>query len=244
MLKRWYSILLLLLVGSVSTVIAQVGQSPYTIQGIGEVQQDLFIHQIQKGGIGLSNANPWQLNIANPALLPVNSLTVFEVGAIGERRTISNGGLSQSNGGFNLNYLAFGFPVIPSVWTTAISLTPYSNVQYNVNVRENIGGTNSLIDKSFIGSGGINQVYWSNGLAINKRLLFGLKIAYNFGSIIDETIINQISIPVSDTTAHSASFRTAYYDRLRVGDFRFRGENQWFLFLSFPFSGLSVSNRT
>ncbi len=162
----------------------------------------------------------------------MNNLTVFEIGAEGESRTISSNDLSQTNGGGNLRYLALGFPIIPFVWTSSISLSPYSIVNYNITNQETIRNGNEMVFKEFSGTGGINQVSFSNGVALSKQLLIGIDASFLFGSIIDDMIIRNIQIPVSDTTMRNVQFSTAFYDRTRFNDFKFKAGIAYFLRLN------------
>lgn len=194
----------------------QAAKSPFTAIGLGDIYDLSLAHNQGMGGIGLSNGSYWYLNNMNPALLPYNSLTVFSAGLIGEYRNVRNDQIKESNGGGNLNYLATAFPVKPGIWTTSVGLMPYSNVDYQVTSDDQkIDKTNTDVRFTEEGSGGINQLYWSNGVALNKRFFVGLKATYLFSGTetkFSNTIQNlEGALPFSPTEVR----------RLNVSDFLF-----------------------
>ena len=138
------------------------------------------------GGIGISNPSPWYLNNLNPALLVFNRVTVFQAGMQYEKIKESDGTNSQKFTSGTLNYLAIAFPVKLNKWTTAVGLMPFSHVNYKLSFADNATGSNTPITRLESGTGGINQFYWSNGVAINKYLSVGLKASYLFGSIVTQ----------------------------------------------------------
>lgn len=170
---------------TITTVSAwgQAAKSPFTSRGLGDIYDMSLVHNQGMGGLGISNGSYWHLNNINPALLPYNSLTIFSAGFIGERRTIENSTTSETNSGGNLNFLAMAFPVKPGIWTTSLGLMPYSNVDYKFSYTGVVPGTDTEVLFTEEGSGGFNQFYWSNGVAINKRFFVGVKATYLFSSI-------------------------------------------------------------
>lgn len=185
---------LLLIVALSFIAIAVSGQgakSPFTARGIGDVYDMSLAHNQAMGGIGISNGNYWYLNNMNPALLAYNTLTVFSAGFVGERRTVNNGVLSETNSGGNLNYLAMAFPVKPGRWTTSIGLVPYSDVNYKFSYFGQVQGSDTTVRITEEGQGGFNQFYWSNGVALNKRFFIGMRVGYLFSGI-EKKFSNQL----------------------------------------------------
>ncbi len=166
-------------------------------------------------GVGISNPQYFYLNNQNPALLIFNRFTVFEAGFIGERRTVKGNGISETNGDGNLNYLLMGFPVKLGKWSTSFGLAPYSAVNYRLNYTDEIEGSTNTVDVVEVGSGGINQVSWSNGVALHKNLSVGVKAQYLFSSIVNE-YSNILS-----TTTQNFDYYSTIYERTYVKDFNF-----------------------
>ncbi|MBL0742286.1 hypothetical protein [Chryseolinea lacunae] len=165
----------------------QAAPSPFTTYGIGDPYGNQLIQNQGAGGIGVSQPQFWNLNNQNPALLVYNTFTVFQVGIIGESRTIKGDTSSEKSTGGNLNYLVMAFPVKINKWTTSAGLMPYTNVNYNfqylADIHDQNGGVVGKYQAYETGTGGLTQLYWSNGVRINKQMALGLKATYLFGPI-------------------------------------------------------------
>lgn len=172
---------------SAANVWGQAASSPFTGFGIGEPYGNALIQNQGVGGIGVSQPQVWYLNNQNPALLVYNTLTVFQVGILGERRTIKSDTSNEKSTGGNLNYLVMAFPVKINKWTTSIGLMPYTNVNYGLQYTKQIPDqTGAPVDTATVietGTGGLTQVYWSNGVRLTKEMSVGLKASYLFGPV-------------------------------------------------------------
>lgn len=186
----------------------QAAPSPFTDFGIGDAYSNSLIHNQGAGGIGVSHPQYWYLNNQNPALLVFNPLTVFEVGTIYESRTTSSGPISEKNTGGNLNYLAVAFPIKINKWTTSLGLMPLTHVSYNLQFPQDIKNENGQVVDTVntfqSGSGGLTQLYWSNGVRITKNMSVGLKSTYIFGPIdnvysnlLDNTAVGSVPYVVN-----------------------------------------------
>lgn len=172
-------------------VLAQPTYSPYTSIGIGDLNGMGLANNAAMGDVGIASPTLWHINIMNPALLTHNPLTVFEIGVEGENRTVSNELNSVKVGTGGLKYLAFAFPVIPSKWTSSIGLMPYSSVNYSLTVTNDIDGTINDSIITFEGEGGLNQVFFSNGVKLSNDFSLGMRLSYVFG-LIEETTTTQL----------------------------------------------------
>ncbi len=155
-----------------------------------------LVNNIGMGGIGISSSNGTQFTTLNPALLYKNTLTVFDAALASERVNISNGtnSIDEINGG--LAYLGVAFPVIPTRWTFSLGLNPYSTVGYRATETRNVqGAEDQTAELSSVGTGGINQVYISNGVKLFNNFALGLKTAFLFGNTNDETSFFLPDIP-------------------------------------------------
>src|SRR5688572_12697705 len=150
----------------------QAAPSPFTDFGIGEAYGNSLINNQGAGGIGVAHPQIWYLNNQNPALLVFNPYTVFEVGMLYESRTVKADSLNEKNTGGNLNYLAVAFPIKMNKWSTAVGLMPYTNVNYSFkfpqDVRNDAGDVVDTVTAAQTGSGGLTQLYWSNGVRVSK----------------------------------------------------------------------------
>ena len=168
-------------------VLAQHTYSPYTVIGIGDLNGMGLANNAAMGNVGIATPSVWNINNINPALLTYNTLTVFEIGVEGENRKVSNNFNSVKVGTGGFKYLTFAFPIMPGKWTSNIGLMPYSTVNYQFTVSQPVEGKEDDTSiKEVIGTGGLNQVYFSNGIQITKGLSIGLRMSYIFG-LIEET---------------------------------------------------------
>ena len=167
-----------------ANVWGQAASSPFTTFGIGEPFGNGLIHNQGMGGTGVAQPQYWFLNNQNPALLVYNTLTIFEAGILYESRTIKGDTTNERSRAGNMNYLATAFPIKPGKWTTSVGLMPYTNVEFlfanEVPLNDGSGTTAEVVES---GSGGLTQLYWSNGVRISPDFSVGAKISYLFGSI-------------------------------------------------------------
>jgi hypothetical protein len=196
---------------------AQLSKSPYTIQGIGDIQGMGFVANESMGGVGIALGRPFFINNINPALLPMNTVTSFEISALGERRDLSRDTLFNSNTSIDFGYLAFSFPLIRGRSTFSVGLKPYSIVEYNIMSQQRINGSTSDANVTVRGSGGINQAYLATGARLFQGLFLGARASYYFGSMIDQTSVEPFVIQEQDTAFYSL-FRSNYYRRTSYSD--------------------------
>ncbi|HET9486122.1 MAG TPA: hypothetical protein VFO54_01735, partial [Chryseosolibacter sp.] len=170
----------------------QAARTPYSAFGIGEPYGNALINHQGMAGVGVSQPQVWFINSQNPALLVYNNVfTGFQAGILIESRNISGDTLSEKTQGGNMNYLVTAFPVKPSKWTTSVGLMPYSTVNYKMQYTDPIENSTDGVRVVEEGSGGLTQLYWSNGVRLTKEIAVGLKASYIFSSIVN-TYKNQL----------------------------------------------------
>lgn len=164
-----------------------LGNSPYSALGVGELYSPAHVTNMGMGGIGVSNASAFYMNLQNPALLARRTrFTVFEVGLLGESKglsqNISNELRNQNNTAGNLGYLALAFPA-NSRWNMAISLKPYSYVNYNTERISTVPGSIYPTKYTYTGRGGLNKASFANGVRLAKNIYLGAEASFLFGNI-------------------------------------------------------------
>lgn len=218
-IKRYF---FLLFIGFAQTAFGQAASSPFSTFGLGEFYGNSLIQNQGMGGIGVSQPQFWSLNNQNPALLVFNYYTVFQAGVLVESRTLSSDSLSQKNVNGNLNYLVTAFPIKPGKWTTSVGIMPMSKVNYKLQYSQEVleNGTGNVVDTIGVfeqGSGGLTQVYWSNGVRLHDDWAVGLKAAYIFGSVVKD-FSNSLTIP-----NQANPFIVGVKQQTYVKDFMFSG---------------------
>jgi len=193
--KEYYKILLILVL-FITTVSVSYSQnqisSPYTRYGIGDIATKSFGQNSAMGGLAYGLRQSGHINFANPASYSsFDTLSfVFESGIFNRTTYSETTNSTQINNDMNYNYLAIGFPVT-NWWYSSFGLLPFSDVGYNI---RNTDSSNTLglgtIDNFFKGSGGIKQFYFGNSFAINKNISIGFNMAYLFGYLEQQNIVD------------------------------------------------------
>ncbi|MEJ2004547.1 MAG: hypothetical protein P8X57_06200 [Cyclobacteriaceae bacterium] len=165
-----YGILLIVALGWSIQLHGQATKSPFSRLGIGDIVEPNLVNNQGMGGVGISNGTPRHLNYKNPALLPMNTLTVFSAGYIGGYQTLRDSSKTESNGGGNLNYLMLSFPIKPGKWSSSIGILPYSVIDFVQTSRAPVFG--SPMDTTLIteeGSGISNLRIFKYTVNIRKQ---------------------------------------------------------------------------
>lgn len=178
-----------------------MGNSPYSILGVGDLQGTAFSMNEATGGAGVSSNffNGKQLNGLNPALLAQTRVTSFEFAGSLQLKEVTAAGAGQQDLAANLSHIALSFPILPR-WSSGVSIKPYSYVDYNTNSSSMVGGTNYPTIYSFSGKGAINRVAWTNGFAIGRYVNVGMDIFYLFGNINKSSEVSLITGDDDDNT--------------------------------------------
>ncbi len=181
------SFLLCFAVFAANLASGQVANSPFSTFGLGDTYGNGMAQHQGMGGVGIGNPSSWYINNQNPALLTYNYVTTFQAGMILENRTINDGSTSLKTGTGNLNYLVLAFPVKSGKWTTSLGLTPFSSANYKLTtVGSVLNDVSAKVTSQQVGTGGLNQFYWANGVRVHKNVAVGLRANYLFGSLDSE----------------------------------------------------------
>lgn len=220
--KKYFSPLIILIALS-SAAFGQAARTPFSTFGIGVPYGNALIQNQGMGGIGVAQPQYWTVNNQNPALLVYNYYTAFQAGMVIESRTLKSDSLKQKSVNGNLNYLVIAFPARAGKWGTSFGLMPYTNVNYKMlyddYVVDNTSGM--VVDTVSVaeqGSGGVNQLYWSNGVRLHDNWSVGIKASYLFGSV--EKDYSNIQLP---TNSIQVPFILAVNEQAYVRDFQFTG---------------------
>lgn len=191
-----YLVLFSLLALSVG-VFGQAARSPFSTFGIGEPYGNALINTQAMGGIGVSQPQFWFINNQNPALLVFNYYTVFQAGAILESRTVKGDTTNLKSVNGNLNYLVTALPIKPGKWTTSVGLMPFTTRNFRLEYFEVVPDTSPQDSIQIVeqGTGGLSQLYWSNGVRLHENWAVGLKASYMFGSLVNDYTNTLFTVP-------------------------------------------------
>ncbi len=177
--------LLIGLLGLVVSAQAQIGVSPYSSQGIGNLIRPTLVHNQGMGGIGIGNGNALFINFANPSFLYKNNLSSFDVAFSVEQNNMQREEESVSRTSGGLRYGVFSFPVITNRWTMSVGVAPFSVVSYRIEESLTIGNDSNAGVQVIDGDGGINAASFASGFRVVGNLGIGLRVSYLFGPITE-----------------------------------------------------------
>ncbi|MBJ2172714.1 hypothetical protein JBL43_00600 [Aureibaculum sp. A20] len=181
-------IIIILTIGLSSMVSAQNDtSSPYSLYGLGVENTTYFNRFTSLGNSGIAYRDPYSLNNTNPAYLADigNNTFLYELGVNGVMSNNETSSIHEKTYDFNFSHLALAFP-IKKGWGLSFGLLPYTKVGYQVDISENIIGSTSNYVTNITGSGGLNKVFISNGLKLNKNINVGVDMSFLFGTITQE----------------------------------------------------------
>lgn len=180
-------------------------QSLYSAQGLGTLNYQGLPTNFAMGEVGIGTPTLWHINIQNPAHLIYNRFTTFQTGIEIDRRSFTGEDITGTSVDGGFRYFAFVFPIITNKWSSSISLTPYSTVNYNTFIEDEVLGTRGEVTQTINnkGEGGLNNLFWSNGYAINDKLYIGIRTAFTFGSI---DMDSNLSLEGTDIPINNASY--------------------------------------
>ena len=161
----------------------QTGVTPYSSQGIGNVNRPGLVHNQSMGGIGVGTGNGLNINYVNPALLYKNTLSSFDVALSFEQVTQRQGEEEAVLNQGGISYGVFAFPIIPNRWSASLGVMPYSTVGYRIEEESSASGNGNSVRQVQEGDGGLNLVSFSHGVRLYKNLAVGLRLGYLFGNI-------------------------------------------------------------
>ena len=107
-------ILLIMLVASINILCSQNNaNTPYSIFGLGVENKTATGGLTGLGSTGIAQANPFEINLFNPAslsgILPKSFL--YEFGLNGSYSTLQTKNISESSSNGNISHLAIAFPI-------------------------------------------------------------------------------------------------------------------------------------
>lgn len=165
---------------------AQNTSSPYSIIGIGDIQQSYFDRTSGMANTGFALSSSRYLYHANPASygkLDPHYFTM-EVAVRYKNISYSGNGVSVSNNTSNdlsVEKLVLAHK-LKDWWGMSIGLLPYSTSNYAFYSTKDVQGTNLAAITYYEGSGGFNQAYIGNGFSIAKNLRLGVQANILFGN--------------------------------------------------------------
>lgn len=221
MRKRFYIVSLCLMVLAVPSLLAQNGtSSPFSRYAYGELNDNVPNTYRAMGGVGIGMRNNKVINSAQPASYTAcDSLTfMFDLAAsvMWSRYSDATGMRNKANG--NLDYLTMQFPLWRRYIAFSAGVLPYTAVGYDVTMSDSIG-SGYHFTKSYVGTGGISEVYGGLSFNICDWFALGANVYYMFGKVDNTRSLSFTESALTSTTQKSV---------FSVSSVRFRYGAQFF----------------
>lgn len=186
--------------------------SPYSRFGYGELNDNVPGAYRGMGGVGIGMRSKTVINPAQPASYSVVDSTTFmfdlAASAMWSNYQDAMGERNKANG--NLEYLTIQFPLWKYIGFS-VGLMPYSMVGYDI--ADSITAVPHPYTSSYIGNGGISEVYAGLSFNIMNWVAIGANIYYMFGKVE-----NTRTLAFSESSINS----TSQTKTMQISDVRFR----------------------
>ncbi|MBQ0124445.1 MAG: hypothetical protein KBS58_06400 [Bacteroidales bacterium] len=190
-MKR-YIVLAFLIVLSSSLLSAQdktsdVGFTPYSIFGIGEMERPGTTYNLSMGGVGIGDRNVRVINIINPAAITARDDKSFmmDFGVTNSNLIYRQGDLKSGKNITNLRNIVATMP-IGKHSAFKLGLVPYSNSGYKFvshETSDELIAQVGDIKNTHYGEGSIYQAFLGGAVTFFDRLSVGADFQYYFGHI-------------------------------------------------------------
>jgi hypothetical protein len=180
--------------------------SPYSYFGIGDIQYGDGGRTSGMASTGISLSGRTFLNTANPASLTALDTCIFVFDITGSARgsLFRTGSSRQRTFSANFSRITAGLHLTPR-WSSAISLQPYSTVNYKVENDEYIEGSELTTTTTYEGSGGVTRLSLLHSFRLTEKFSLGGDVMLLFGNI--DRIVSQSGVTICrNSAAVSLSF--------------------------------------
>lgn len=163
---------------------AQATYSPYSVVGLGEIDHRDYGRTAGMSNIAVGVREFDYLNAINPAgISGLDSLRfIFDISVAGKNSSYSGKGNSDDATNGNLKKISFGFRLAPR-WGISLGIKPFSETGYRIFSEEPVEGSTFKKSVYLEGSGGLYELYLSNGIQITDYLSLGVNTKYISGTI-------------------------------------------------------------
>lgn len=184
MIEKWPFIAILLFTCFILHTQAQTIYSPYSMLGLGEIENNDHGKTAGMSDIGIGIREYDYLNVSNPAgLSALDSLKfIFDMSVSGKYSYFTGSGSSDNTLNGNLKKIAFGLR-FTHWWGFSMGVKPFSNMGYRIYSEEPIEGSTGTKAVYLIGNGGLYELYLSNGFMVSDHFSLGINLKYISGSL-------------------------------------------------------------
>ncbi len=169
---------------------------PYTIIGIGNINDMNFANVAAMPGLSATYHDPFFINVQNPASYGHLQLATFTGGGYYQFKSVKTNAQTAGINTGNLSYFSLGLPFINSLnrlshrkqkpyqYGMTFNLVPFTRTGYNMEVSTDIPEIGE-VRSTFEGDGGTYKFLWGNAFRY-KNISVGLNMGYVFGRTSSE----------------------------------------------------------
>jgi long-subunit fatty acid transport protein len=190
-------ILVIVLIGSISSALAQISTSShYSRYGLGDLQQSIMPQFNALGGASVAFSDSKTINPSNPATYSSfkSKSFLFSTGGWHQSTRMQNRTAKELVNNNGLSHIVIGFPLTNDI-AFSVGMVPFSSTGYDINTVDEIGTS------KYYGNGGLSKFYFGGSYQISDYLSLGLNASYLFGSLnrrksfvyADESFLNSRS---------------------------------------------------
>ena len=192
--------------------------SPYSMMGLGEIDNETYGQMSGMANSGIGFRMPGLLNFSNPAAPVVDSLSfLFDISMSGNLAQYSNADNKEYATNFNVRKVAVGVRLYPRL-SVAAGILPFSSVQYRVSTENYVEGSNDKYYVFYEGSGGLSRLFLNASYKLTSNLSVGVNASYLFGKINrKESITSQSVMNATEVDKIFAEFGLMYVKNITDG---------------------------
>lgn len=194
--------------------------SIYSFFGMGEQNNSKTVDQLNMGGVGVSFADNYHVNLSNPASLASLQFVSYGMGGANKNTFIKGNSGNDKSSSFLLSYLNLALP-LGKGGGLSMGIKPSSTVEYSL--KNTLHDTDNKIKEIdvFKGKGGTNNLFLGLGYKVHKTTSIGVQIDYMFGKTT-KSITNQraetslASVYKSESNLRGFLFHLGLQNKLKI----------------------------
>lgn len=195
---------------------AQNNSSPYSVLGIGDIENSYFNRYTGMGNAAVALSGSRYVNNSNAASLTKLNKNFFSMELSTRFKQIFYSGADVSESNNKTSDIAIRRLVvatkITNKWGSSVGLQPFSTAAYSFNAYKNIEGTATNILADYNGEGGVNQFYWANGYQVTPATSIGVTSSFLFGSLKQTEALLNNDLSTALLTTKNIYLRNYYFN--------------------------------
>src|SRR5450759_2554734 len=203
-----------LLLGFVNSV-AQNVSAPYSIIGIGDIENSNFNRTSGMANTGIAYHKSNYLILNNPAAVSdlQDQFFFMDVASRGKFVTFSGKSLTENVTGkdFSIERLSIGTK-LNKWWGSSVGFLPFSTSNYAFSGTKSLLGSNITFPVEYEGSGGVNKYFFTNGFKIAKNFSIGITTSFLGGSLKQQDSLLSSDLNAALVTTKNIYFRNWYFN--------------------------------